>query len=116
MKTDEAPFNLRNVERKQLKSNCDEINRVLNYIVTESITPTSWLLKAAGCVVAKKLSFKTKLAKPQEPRWRKRIKDKINSLRNNLSRLDRWSKDKLHNEATKDQMRNRSKVKDKGLK
>ena len=33
-----------------------------------------------------------------------------------LSRLDWWSKDELHNEGTKDQLRNRYKVKDKGLK
>ena len=89
---------------------------MLNYIVTENITPTSWLLKAAGCVVAKKLGFKTKLAKPQEPRWKERMKDKINSLMKDLSRLDWWSKDELHNEGTKDQLRNRYKVKDKGLK
>ena len=57
-----------NVERKQLKTKSDEINRVLNYIVTESITTTSRLLKAAGCVVAKEFGFKTKLAKLQEPR------------------------------------------------
>ena len=79
MKTDKAPPNLRNVERKQSKSKSDEINKVLNYVVTENITSTSRLLKAAGCVVAKKLGFKTNLAKPQELRWKKIIKDKINS-------------------------------------
>ena len=55
---------LKNVKRKQLKLKSDEINRVLNYIVTENITSTSRLLKAACCVMAKKLDFKTKLAKP----------------------------------------------------
>ena len=54
---------LRNVKRKQLKSKSNEINRAINYIVTENITLISRLLKAAGCVVAKKLDFKTKLAK-----------------------------------------------------
>ena len=38
------------------------------------------------------------------------------SLKKGISRLDRWSKDELHNEATKDQLGNRFKVKDKGLK
>ena len=42
-------------------------------------------------------------------------KDKINSLRKDLSALDRWSKGELHNEATKDQLENRYNVKDKGL-
>ena len=43
--------------------NLIEINRVLNYIVTENMTLTSRFLKAAGCAVAKKLLFKLKLAK-----------------------------------------------------
>ena len=116
IKIDKAPPNLKNVERKQLKSKSDEINRVLNYIVTESITTTSQLLEEAGCVVAKELGFKTKLAKLQEPRCKKRIKDKINSLTKNLSHLDQWSKAELHNEATKDKLGNRYKVKDKELK
>ena len=37
--------------------------------------------------MAKKLGFKTELAKPQEPRWRKRIKDRINSMKRDLSAL-----------------------------
>ena len=41
-------------------------------------------MKAAGCAVAKKLGFKTKLAKPQEPRWRKRIKDRTDSMKRDL--------------------------------
>ena len=35
MKKDKATSNLRNVDRKQLKSKYDEIKRVLNYIATE---------------------------------------------------------------------------------
>ena len=72
-------------------------------------------MKAAGYVVAKKLTFKSKPAIPQEPRLKKRIKDNINLMRKDLSRLDRWSKDELHNEGTKIQLGNRYKVKDKGL-
>ena len=39
MKTDKTLSNLRNVERKQLKSKSTEINRILNSIVAENITP-----------------------------------------------------------------------------
>ena len=39
MKPDKTLSNLRNVERKQLKSKSTEINRILNFIVTENITP-----------------------------------------------------------------------------
>ena len=38
---------------------------MLNYAGTENITPTNWLLKAAGYVVAKKRGSETKLTKPQ---------------------------------------------------
>ena len=55
------------------------------------------------------------LVKPHEPRWKK-IKDKINLLKKDLSCLNRWNKDELHIEATKDQLGNRYWVKDKGLK
>ena len=72
MKTDETPSNMRNFQRKQLKSKLNEVSKILNYISTENITPTN-MLKAAGCVVARKVGFKTKVAKPQEPRWKKRI-------------------------------------------
>ena len=41
-------------QRSQKKTKYDEINRVLNYFVTENILPTNRLLKAAGCAVAKK--------------------------------------------------------------
>ena len=43
--------------------NLIEINRVLNYIVTENMTLTSRFLKVTGCAVAKKLRFKLKLTK-----------------------------------------------------
>ena len=52
--------------------------------------------------MAKKFGFNTKLRKPQEPRWNKGIKDKINSLRKDLRRLDQWSKDELQKEEPKD--------------
>lgn len=64
----------------------------------------------------KKNGFKTTLEKPQEPRRKKRIKGKINSLRKDLEHLDRWGKVELLNERTKDQPGNTYKVKDKRLK
>ena len=41
VKIDKTQPNLGNIERKQLKSKPSEINRVLNYIVTENITLAS---------------------------------------------------------------------------
>ena len=59
---------------------------MLNYAGTENMTPTSWLLRAAGYVVAKKLD--SKLTKPNGSRWKKKIKNKIKSLKENFSHLD----------------------------
>ena len=55
-------------------------------------------MKAADYLMTRKLGFKIKVAKPQEPIWKKRIKDKINSLWEDLSHLDRWSKTELYKE------------------
>ena len=68
MQTDEFPPSLRKIERKQLKLKLNEVSKILNYVATENIIPTSRLLKIARYVVARKLGFKTKLAKPQKPR------------------------------------------------
>lgn len=73
MQTDEFPPSLRKIERKQLKLKLNEVSKILNYVATENIIPTSRLLKVARYVVARKLGFKTKLAKPQKPRQKKII-------------------------------------------
>ena len=52
MKTDENPPNLRNIQRKRLKSKSNEINRALNYISVENISLKARLLRAAGYAVA----------------------------------------------------------------
>ena len=48
------------------------VNKILSYIAIENITPPSRLLKAAGCVAGRKLSFNTKIGEPQKPKWKKR--------------------------------------------
>ena len=60
MQTDEFPPNLRKTKRKQLKLKLNEVSKILNYVATENIIPTSRLLKVARYVVARKLGFKTK--------------------------------------------------------
>ena len=116
MKSDETPPNLRNVERKRLKLIVDEVNDILKFIPSEDITTINQLLKAAGCVVARKLGVKKRESKPkEEPMWKKRIKSKVNTLRKDLSRLDRWDKKELHNDGIKEQLEMKYKVKNKGL-
>ena len=86
MKTDEPSINLRNLRDVNKIFNCDCKYYVRNY------TSTNRLLKVAEWVVARKLGFKAKVARPQKLRRTTRIKDKINLLRRDFSRLDWWSK------------------------
>ena len=88
------PPNLRHVERKTLKREVSKINSVLEDIPTSNITDTNKLLKAAGCVVAKRLGLlrEKKRNGLKEPWWKRRLKNKIEKMRKELSRLDRWKK------------------------
>ena len=101
MKTDEPSINLRNLRDVNKILNCDWKYYVRNY------TSTNRLLKVAEWVVARKLGFKTKVARPQKLRRATRIKDKINLLRRDFNCLDWWSKKELYQETIKEQLENR---------
>ena len=60
-------------EKKQLKSKLNELNKILNYI------------EAAGYILARKDGSKRKVAKFRKPKWKKRIKDKVNLLRTDVT-------------------------------
>ena len=60
-------------EKKQLKSKLNELNKILNYI------------EPAGYILARKDGSKRKVAKFRKPKWKKRIKDKVNLLRTDVT-------------------------------
>ena len=106
MKTDEAPPNLRHVERKKLNEEAKKVNEALQYIQTGNITHTNKLLKAAGCLVAMRLGIKKKKEMvTKEPWWKRRIKRKIETLRKDLSRLERLASGELKNRGKKEDIK-----------
>ena len=111
------PPNLRHVERKTLKREVSKINSVLEDIPTSNITDTNKLLKAAGCVVAKRLGFMREKKKNglKEPWWKRRLKNKIEKMRKELSRLDRWKKQEIRNQRLKEEIKKKYQMKNKSI-
>ena len=106
MRTDETPPNMRHIERKKLKEEATKVNEILQCVQTDNITDTNKLLKAAGCLVAKRLGIKKKKEKnTKDPWWKKRIKRKIETLRKDLSRLERMKNGELKNKRTKEEIK-----------
>ena len=115
MKTKEAPPNLRYCAKKKLEEETCKVNRVLACIKTCDITATNELLKAAGCIVAKNIGYKKKKKETKEPWWRKRIKMKIETMRKDLSRLDRWNRQELENIKIKESLKKKYNIPKKKL-
>ena len=111
------PPNLRHVERKTLKREVSKINSVLKDIPTSNITDTNKLLKAAGRVVAKRLGLLRERKKNglKEPWWKRRLKNKIEKMRKELSRLDRWKKQEIRNQRLKEEMKKKYQMKNKSI-
>ena len=86
----QKPPNLRNIERSRLRKVAEELNGVICYINTTSITETNRLLVAAANVAAKRVGFKVSEKKERvDPWWKRRIQQKINDIRKDISRLER---------------------------
>ena len=84
---------LRNVSKKKLLEETAKVDKVLSKFKTHSITKTNELFHAA-VVVTNRLGVKIdKVAWRKDPRWKRRLKNKIKELRKDLSQLEA-SKDK----------------------
>ena len=118
MEMDEMPPNLRHVEKKKLKIEISKTNAILELMNTSNITDTNKLLRAAACVVAKHMGFMKKKQKKadKEPWWKKRIKKKIDTMRKEVSRLERWKKQEIKNRRLKDEMRRKYQLDNKSIK
>lgn len=86
----QKPFNLRNVERSRLRKVAREVNEVVGFIPTQSISESSRLLIAGANVVAERLGVRRGAGKrTEESWWRRRVKQKIRQLRQDISRSER---------------------------
>ena len=113
---EEAPLNLRNVDRGRLKEAVRKINDLLTDIPTANLTETNKLLLAAACLAGKKVGAKKReTTSMAEPWWKRRLNGQIAKLRKDLSRLDKWKSNQLKSMAVKEQLETRYKVKKKGI-
>ena len=113
---EEAPLNLRNVDRGRLKEAVRKINDLLTDIPTANLTETNKLLLAAARLAGKKVGAKKRETTSMAEPWRKRrLNGQIAKLRRDLSRLDKWKSNQLKSMAVKEQVETRYKVKKKGI-
>ena len=75
-------ISFKKVDRSKLNNVTKKVDRVVQYIMTNSITDTNSLIKAASVYVAKELGLKKqrKDAKKTEPWWKRRIEGDIKVL------------------------------------
>ena len=85
---------LRNVPKKKLLKETAKVDKVLSKFKTHSIAKTNELFYAGAFVVTNRLGVKIdKVAERKEPRWKRRLQNKIKELRKDVSQLEA-SKDK----------------------
>ena len=85
---------LRNVLKKKLLEETAKADKVLSKFKTHSITKTNELFYARVVVVTRRLGVKIdKVAGRKEPMWKRRLQNKVEELREDLSQLEA-SKDK----------------------
>ena len=85
---------IRNVPKKKLLEGTAKVDKVLCKFKTHSVTKTNELFYAGAFVVTNRLGIKiNKTAARKEPMWRRRLQNKIEELRKDLSQLE-TSKDK----------------------
>ena len=82
---EEAPLNLRNVDRGRLKEAVRKINDLLTDIPTANLTETNKLLLAAAHLAGKKVGAKKReTTSMAEPWWKQRLNGQIAKLRKDL--------------------------------
>ena len=85
---------LRNVPKKKLLEETAKVDNVLSKFKVHSITKTNELFYVGTAAVTTRLGVKIdKVAGRKEPMWNRRLQNKINELRKDLSQLEA-SKDK----------------------
>ena len=85
---------LRNVPKKKLLEETAKVDNVLSKFKVHSITKTNELFYVGAAAVTTRLGVKIdKVAGRKEPMWKRRLQNKINELRKDLSQLEA-SKDK----------------------
>ena len=76
------------------------MDEVVDPVQTSSITENNKLAKCGALVVTQLLWIKElKNKKEEETFWKRRIESNINTLRKNVSLIERWETEKLRKES-----------------
>ena len=118
MKEDELPKpqTLRNIDRARVKDKAQLVNNVISKVRTNSISEINKLIICGALVTCKLLGMKDLQKKQQEPHWKRRIEQKINSLRKDVSLIVRWKNGSLSKGTQKERLDRMYQVKKKGFK
>ena len=112
----ETPMNLRKFDKINVKEKALVVDKVLQQVETDNITDTNKLIKAGALVTQELLGVKRAPAneKKHEPYWKRRIENSINSLRKDLSQLQRRDQGKLRREGEMKRSERKYSIKKKG--
>ena len=98
MKKDNLPnsHNLRKSDRLRLKEKTKLVDEFIDSVEKSKITEDNKLVKWGALVITQFLRIKEiKNKEKEEPFWKKRIESKINTLRKNVSFIERWAAEML---------------------
>ena len=108
------PF--KKVNKCKLSKLTGNVNRVLKYIVTNNISETNDLIRAAETYIANELGLKDERPRrKKEPWWKRRIEEDINVLKKNISILDRKMKGQLRRNTKIDYLDRKYNITQKGI-
>ena len=110
------PQTLRNIERARVKDKAQLVNSVICAVETKNISEINKLILCGALVTCRLLGMKNSQKKQQEPHWKRRIENKINSLRKDVSLITRWQNDRLNKEREKERLDQMYRIRRKGFK
>ena len=96
-----------------------DVNKVMDSIPTRSITETNKLLYTTGLVVTGELGYKMNERKRNNdkyPPWKRRIQNRINNMRKDISRLKELDAKNLKNKRLENVLTNKYQLNNKSIK
>ena len=104
------------VNRDQLLKELKEVNKALPFLPTEDIIETNTLIAAVAGYIGGKLEMKKRTReRAQEPMWKRRMRKKINELREAVGTLQRKQKGEIKKQKGVSYIERKYHVKKKGI-
>ena len=113
----EKQTNLRFIDRRKLKEVTSKVNKIIPYLTKNTLSQCNNIMKASANVVRDLLGIRKKCRQRQisEPWWKRRLTNKINEIRKDLSILQSIKDNLIKNDTKKKKTTSKYNVKQKGL-